>query len=110
MQRVAMISLHTSPLLQPGAGDSGGMNVYVREVASALAQAGVECTTYTRADRPGLAPEIVVEPGHRVVHVPAGPFDLPKEALADELDVFTAASATTCWPGPAPTSSTATTG
>ena len=51
-----MISLHTSPLLQPGSGDSGGMNVYVREVASALAQAGVECTTYTRADRPGLPP------------------------------------------------------
>ena len=67
------------------------MNVYVREVASALAQAGVECTTYTRADRPGLPPEVLVEPGHRVVHVPAGPFDLPKEALADELDVFTAA-------------------
>jgi D-inositol-3-phosphate glycosyltransferase len=85
-----MISLHTSPLLQPGSGDSGGMNVYVREVASALAQAGVECTTYTRADRPGLAPEVLVEPGHRVVHVPAGPFDLPKEALPGELDTFTA--------------------
>ncbi len=84
-----MISLHTSPLLQPGAGDSGGMNVYVREVASALAQAGVECTTYTRADRPGLPAEVQVEPGHRVVHVPAGPFELPKEALADELDEFT---------------------
>ena len=84
-----MISLHTSPLLQPGAGDSGGMNVYVREVASALAQAGIECTTYTRADRPGLAPEVVVEPGHRVVHVPAGPFDLPKEELVDALDEFT---------------------
>ncbi len=90
VQRVAMISLHTSPLVQPGAGDSGGMNVYVREVASALAQAGVECTTYTRADRPGLPPEVQVEPGHRVVHVPAGHFALPKEALADELDVFTA--------------------
>jgi D-inositol-3-phosphate glycosyltransferase len=89
VQRVAMISLHTSPLVQPGAGDSGGMNVYVREVASALAQAGVECTTYTRADRPGLPPEVQVEPGHRVVHVPAGPFGLPKEELADELDVFT---------------------
>ena len=89
VQRVAMISLHTSPLVQPGAGDSGGMNVYVREVASALAQAGVECTTYTRADRPGLPPEVQVEPGHRVVHVEAGPFELPKEALADELDVFT---------------------
>lgn len=90
MKRVAMISLHTSPLLQPGSGDSGGMNVYVREVASALAQAGIECTTYTRADRPGLSYEVAVEPGHRVVHVPAGPFDLPKEALPDQLDAFTA--------------------
>jgi D-inositol-3-phosphate glycosyltransferase len=87
---VALISMHTSPLLQPGSGDSGGMNVYVREVASALAQAGVECMTYTRADRAGLAAEVQVEPGHRVVHVPAGPFDLPKEALADELETFTA--------------------
>jgi len=90
VQRVALISLHTSPLVQPGSGDSGGMNVYVREVASALAQAGVECTTYTRAHRPGLPDEVAVEPGHRVVHVPAGAFDLPKEALADEIDVFTA--------------------
>ncbi|MET0145058.1 MAG: glycosyltransferase [Ilumatobacteraceae bacterium] len=85
---MALISLHTSPLLQPGSGDSGGMNVYVREVASALAQAGVECTTYTRADRPGLPPEVAVEPGHTVVHVPAGAYDLPKEGLTDELDAF----------------------
>jgi len=90
VKRVALISLHTSPLIQPGSGDSGGMNVYVREVASALAQAGVECTTYTRAHRPGLPAEVTVEPGHRVVHVPAGAFDLPKEALAAELDEFTA--------------------
>ncbi|MFV0308132.1 MAG: glycosyltransferase [Desertimonas sp.] len=90
MQRVAMISLHTSPLVQPGSGDSGGMNVYVREVASALAQAGVECTTYTRADRPGLPAEVQIEPGHRVVHIPAGPYDLPKEALPAELDAFSA--------------------
>lgn len=89
VERVAMISLHTSPLLQPGSGDSGGMNVYVREVASALAQAGIECTTFTRADRPGLAPEVLVEPGHRVVHVEAGPYDLPKEALPEILDAFT---------------------
>jgi D-inositol-3-phosphate glycosyltransferase len=86
--RVALISLHTSPLVQPGAGDSGGMNVYVREVASALAQAGVECTTFTRAHRPGLPPRLLVEPGHSVVHVPAGPFDLPKDALAEQVDVF----------------------
>ena len=84
-----MISLHTSPLAQPGSGDSGGMNVYVREMVSSLAQAGVECTTYTRADRAGLPAEVLVEPGHRVVHIEAGPYHLPKEALADILDEFT---------------------
>jgi D-inositol-3-phosphate glycosyltransferase len=89
VQRVAVISLHTSPLAQPGSGDSGGMNVYVREMASSLAQAGVECTTFTRADRAGLPREVLVEPGHRVVHLEAGPHHLPKEALPDVLDAFT---------------------
>jgi len=88
VQRAAVISLHTSPLVQPGAGDSGGMNVYVREMASALAQAGVECTTFTRADREGLPAEVMIEPGHRVVHVEAGPHHLPKEALPDVTDEF----------------------
>ena len=83
-----MISLHTSPLLQPGSGDSGGMNVYVRELGSALAHAGLECVTFTRVDRAGLEPEVVVEPGHRVVHVEAGPHHLPKEALPEITDEF----------------------
>ena len=89
MRRVAAISLHTSPLLQPGSGDSGGMNVYVREIVSSLAQAGVECTTYTRADRAGLPREVIVEPNHRVVYIEAGPHHLPKEALPDIVDEFT---------------------
>ena len=38
---------------------------------------------------PRAAGEVLVEPGHRVVHVPAGPYDLPKEALADQVDEFT---------------------
>ena len=88
MQRVAVLSLHTSPLIQPGSGDSGGMNVYVRELVSALAQAGVECTTFTRADRPGLPDVVQVEPGHRVVHVPAGAYDLRKEELPSIIDEF----------------------
>ncbi|MGA9277072.1 glycosyltransferase, partial [Ilumatobacter sp.] len=88
VQRVAIISLHTSPLLQPGAGDSGGMNVYVRELVSSLSQTGVECVTFTRADREGLAPEVFVEPNHRVVHIEAGPHYLPKEALPDISDQF----------------------
>lgn len=88
MQRVAVLSLHTSPLAQPGSGDSGGMNVYVRELGSALAHAGLECTTYTRAWRDDLPPEVHVEPGHRVVHIPAGPSDLPKEKLLSVVDEF----------------------
>jgi len=83
--------MHTSPLAQPGTGDSGGMNVYVRELVSALAQAGVDCTTYTRATRPTSddQPEVVqVEPGHRVVHLPAGPFELAKEDLPHVVEDF----------------------
>jgi D-inositol-3-phosphate glycosyltransferase len=64
------------------------MNVYVRELVSSLAQAGVDCTTYTRASRPGLPEVVHVEPGHRVVHVPAGPFDLAKEDLPGVVDQF----------------------
>jgi D-inositol-3-phosphate glycosyltransferase len=83
-----MLSLHTSPLIQPGAGDGGGMNVYVRELASALAQAGLDCTTFTRRTS-AAQPEVVqIEPGHRVVHVTAGPYDLPKERLDEVLGEF----------------------
>ncbi len=64
------------------------MNVYVRELVSALAQAGVDCTTYTRAWRPGLPEVVQVEPGHRVVHLPAGPLDLAKEDLPHVVEEF----------------------
>jgi D-inositol-3-phosphate glycosyltransferase len=88
MRRLAVLSLHTSPLAQPGQGDSGGMNVYVRELVSALAQAGVHADVFTRRwDE--ASPEVVeVEPGFRVVHVEAGPHDLAKEQLPDVVDMF----------------------
>ena len=73
VRRVAVLSMHTSPLAQPGAGDGGGMNVYVRALACALARAGVECDVYTRAEDPTQPKVIQVEPGFRVVHVEAGP-------------------------------------
>ena len=88
MRRLAVLSLHTSPLAQPGAGDSGGMNVYVRELVSALAQAGVTSDVYVRRWAEGLPDVVEVEPGFRVVHVPAGPVDLPKEALPEVVDRF----------------------
>ena len=87
--RLAVISMHTSPLVQPGSGDSGGMNVYVRELAAALAHRQFECSVYVRRFRSDLPAEVHVEPGVRVVHIPAGSPDLPKEVLGGTLDAFT---------------------
>src|SRR5687768_17952418 len=89
MRALAILSMHTSPLAQPGVGDGGGMNVYVRELATALARAGVRCDVYTRAT--GDVPAIVdVEPGFRLHHVPAGPLSpLPVGKLPDLIDEFT---------------------
>ena len=89
VRSLAVLSLHSSPLAQPGTGDSGGMNVYVRELVSALAQAGVDCRAYVRRWRDDLPDEVAVEPGFRVVHVSAGPRDLPKEELPAVVDTWT---------------------
>jgi D-inositol-3-phosphate glycosyltransferase len=88
MRNLAVLSLHTSPLVQPGIGDSGGMNVYVRELVGAMAQAGVNSTVYVRRWRHDLPAVVEVEPGFRVVHVEAGPFDLTKEQLPGVVDEF----------------------
>jgi D-inositol-3-phosphate glycosyltransferase len=90
VRRLAVLSLHTSPLVQPGAGDSGGMNVYVRELVASLAQAGITSDVYTRRWSPHLPEVVDVEPGFRVIHVPAGPHDLPKEDLPEVVGEFTA--------------------
>jgi D-inositol-3-phosphate glycosyltransferase len=81
--------MHTSPLVQPGTGDGGGMNVYVRELVAALAQAGVGCQVYTRRWHPGLPDVVDIEPGFRVVHVDAGDPDLAKEDLLGSVGAFT---------------------
>ncbi|HEY6474221.1 MAG TPA: glycosyltransferase [Acidimicrobiales bacterium] len=91
MRRLAVLSLHTSPLAQPGTGDGGGMNVYVRELTAALARTGVACDVFTRAWSADLPSVVEVEPGLRVHHVPAGPLDfVPKESLPAVVDEFTA--------------------
>jgi D-inositol-3-phosphate glycosyltransferase len=90
VRTLAVLSLHTSPLAQPGVGDSGGMNVYVRELVSSLAQAGVASRVYVRRWSDELAPVVDVEPGFQVVHVDAGPPELPKDALPEVVDEFAA--------------------
>ncbi|MCW2856646.1 MAG: mshA [Marmoricola sp.] len=89
LRRLAMISLHTSPLDQPGTGDAGGMNVYVTEVARRLAQRGIEVDIFTRATDSQLPPLVAFSPGVNVRHVVAGPFEgMAKDELPGQLCVF----------------------
>ena len=84
-----MISLHTSPLDQPGTGDAGGMNVYVVELAKRLAARGIAVDIFTRATSSRLAPVVPAFDGVTVHHVHAGPFEgLTKGELPGQLCVF----------------------
>ncbi|WP_246142459.1 D-inositol-3-phosphate glycosyltransferase [Nocardioides rubriscoriae] len=84
-----MISLHTSPLDQPGTGDAGGMNVYVVELARRLAARGVEVDVFTRATSSRLDPVVPLVDGVSVRHITAGPFEgLTKHELPGQLCVF----------------------
>ncbi len=71
--RVAVLSLHTSPQDQPGTGDSGGMNVYIREVAERLAARGVDVDVYTRCAGRGVPTVEQIGPGNRLIQVHSGP-------------------------------------
>ena len=89
-RRVATISVHTSPLDQPGTGDAGGLNVYMVEVAKQLASRGVEVEIFTRAVCPDTPDEIELAPGVLVRNVVAGPFEeLDKNSLPGQICPFT---------------------
>ncbi len=86
-----MLSVHTSPLAQPGTGDAGGMNVYVLQSALQMARRGVEVEIFTRATSSADAPVVQVAPGVLVRNVVAGPFEgLAKYDLPTQLCAFTA--------------------
>ncbi|MHB1740129.1 MAG: D-inositol-3-phosphate glycosyltransferase [Actinomycetes bacterium] len=90
-RRVAMLSVHTSPLDQPGTGDAGGMNVYIVELAARLATMGIEVEIFTRATGRDLPPSVALSDGVTVRHVTAGPLQgLAKEDLPSQLCGFTA--------------------
>ena len=89
-RRVAVLSVHTSPLEQPGTGDAGGMNVYVVETSKRLAALGVEVEVFTRATSSDLPPVVELAPGVTVRHLTAGPFEgLSKEDLPAQLCALT---------------------
>jgi D-inositol-3-phosphate glycosyltransferase len=89
-RRVAVLSIHTSPLDQPGTGDAGGLNVYVVETSKQLAARGVEVEVFTRATRSDLPPAVELVPGVTVRHVTAGPFEgLSKNDLPGQMCAVT---------------------
>lgn len=89
--RVAMLSVHTSPLEQPGTGDAGGMNVYITELSAALARRGARVEIFTRRTSSAQADVVEVADGVLVRHITAGPFEgLDKNDLPGQLCYFSA--------------------
>jgi D-inositol-3-phosphate glycosyltransferase len=87
--RIAMLSVHTCPLAALGGKETGGMNVYVREVARALGRLGLAIDVFTRSQDPSIPEVVRLGPGAQVVHVPAGPArPIARAAVADHLDEF----------------------
>ena len=87
--RVAVISLHTSPLDPPGTGDSGGMNVHIRETVHRLADRGVAVDVFTRCAGRGVPEAERIAPLARVIQVQAGPCaPVRKEELPGLVPLF----------------------
>ena len=66
--RIAMLSVHTCPLAALGGKETGGMNVYVRELARSLGRLGFEIDVFTRSQDPAIPEVVRLGPGARVIH------------------------------------------
>jgi len=87
---IAIISYHTCPLATLGGKDTGGMNVYVRDLTRYLGQFGIHADVFTRSQDEHV-PHVLHDLGcgNRVVHIPAGPETLlPKKELEGYIDSF----------------------
>lgn len=88
--RIAMLSYHTCPLATLGGKDTGGMNVYVRDLTRELGRLGIHVDVFTRSQDEHV-PHVLHDLGYgnRVVHVPAGPeVPLPREELVTYIPEF----------------------
>jgi D-inositol-3-phosphate glycosyltransferase len=87
--RVAMLSVHTCPLAALGGKESGGMNVYVRELGRELGRMGVEVDVFTRSQNPTIPRVVEMGERVRVVHLPAGPeTPMARERVWAHLEEF----------------------
>ena len=89
--RIAMLSVHTCPLAALGGKETGGMNVYVRELARELSRMGVAVDVFTRSQNVEIPRVVPLAERARVVHLPAGPqAPMPRERIHGHLDEFVA--------------------
>jgi D-inositol-3-phosphate glycosyltransferase len=87
--RVAMLSVHTCPLAALGGKDTGGMNVYVRELTRELGRMGFAVDVFTRSQDPTIRRVVPLGHGTRVIHLPAGPEGpIPRESIYEHLEEF----------------------
>ncbi len=91
VNRVAFISFHACPLASPGEGKSGGMNVYARQLALALGNAGVQVDIFTRDHTDTESKITEIAPGVRVIHLPGGPTETALDGLFPHLPEFSQA-------------------
>jgi D-inositol-3-phosphate glycosyltransferase len=87
LHRIAMVSMHSSPVTAPGTGDSGGMNVSLIATALQLSLRGVEVELLTRATGEPRVTQIA--DGVTVHELAAGAIGpMPKERLVEVADEF----------------------
>jgi len=91
LQRIALLSYHTCPLALQEGKETGGMNIYVLELAKELAKGGLKIDIFTRSQATDNPFIVQVEPNLRVIHLPAGPqASVPKKELLKYIDEFVA--------------------
>jgi D-inositol-3-phosphate glycosyltransferase len=89
VRRIALVTLHTCPLDRPGAGDAGGMNVYIDQTAQRLADSGIDVHVFTRATFGQHTEKVEISQNYTVHHIPTSMgADLRKEDLPSEVDEF----------------------
>lgn len=92
VDRVALLSVHTSPLAPLGGKKTGGMNVYVRELALELVRQGIQVDVFTRANsQRELSIRHALGPGSHLIYIKAGPLaPIPIDEMAQYVDEFAA--------------------
>ncbi len=89
MRSIAVLSVHSCPLAALGGKETGGMNVYVRELSREMGRLGLQVDVYTRSQNPHISRIVPLGRNARVIHFPAGPEEpIPKNEILKFLPEF----------------------